>query len=512
MSARGMGFVPRTRSAMEALDLGLSLLQAHWAPIAAIWALQLGLLLALLLPFLWKAPLWILLWLWWLKPWLDRGVLFVLSRVVFGQSASLWDFLQAWKAVHRRGVLAGLTWRRLSPMRSFLLPIFQLEGLKHEAYRQRTRVLARQGGGTAFLLTCSGWSFTLLTFAGFLPLLQAMVPPGARIQVWDGFAGMSMGFQWFLLAIGLLALTLTEPFFVAAGFGLYLNRRSHLEGWDLELAFRRLAARLLAVLLLVTSLGLMAQEPRPQPEPPLEAVTDSPKPTNEGPLRPEAEPRQRAQRVLDQDPAFHHTQAVKSLRYQPTGREPRWLRSLLDGLFGKSEPKKTPEPRDTPALDGLRHMIALLGEVLLVGGILAFLLWLVYRFRHRLGSPALQGEAWEAPQAVAGLDIRPESLPPDIPAAARNLFIRGESRAALALLYRGALAELVHRKGMEIPVSATEGDCLHAAANRLDPGPVATFQALTELWQRLAYKGESPSREAFEALCGAWPTAFGGQR
>ena len=40
-----------------------------------------------------------------------------------------------------------------------------------------------------------------------------------------------------------LAVTLSEPVYIAAGFGLYLNRRTQLEAWDLELVFRRLAAR-----------------------------------------------------------------------------------------------------------------------------------------------------------------------------------------------------------------------------------------------------------------------------
>ena len=30
-----------------------------------------------------------------------------------------------------------------------------------------------------------------------------------------------------------------EPFYVAAGFGMYLNRRAELEAWDLEQEFRR---------------------------------------------------------------------------------------------------------------------------------------------------------------------------------------------------------------------------------------------------------------------------------
>ena len=39
-----------------------------------------------------------------------------------------------------------------------------------------------------------------------------------------------------------------EPFYVAAGFGLYLNRRTLLEGWDIEVALRRIAARHAAAL------------------------------------------------------------------------------------------------------------------------------------------------------------------------------------------------------------------------------------------------------------------------
>ncbi|MBI1753154.1 MAG: DUF4129 domain-containing protein [Acidobacteria bacterium] len=507
-----MTFVPRTRSTLEAVDLGLSLLQAHWKPVAALWALQLGLALALCLPFLHAKPLWIPLILWWLKPWLDRGVLFVLSRAVFGQPTSLWDALGEWRSIHRSGLLACLLWRRLTPMRSYVLPIFQLEGLRGLAYRQRARVLTRQGGGTAFLLTCTGWILTLLSLVGVIALIQAMLPPGSRLQLWDGFGTMSAPFQWFLLGVVLLVLTLTEPLFVAGGFGLYLNRRTHLEGWDLEQAFRRLAARLSVALLLALlalgGLGLRAQEPPAAAEP---AQTESAPHPDQGPLRPGEEARFRAQRILKEDPAFKRTEDVRTLRYEPTGREPKWLRSFLDFVFGKKEPAKPTAPRNLDFLKALFDLLAVVGKVLLVGSLLAFLLWLVYRFRHRLGLPGVKAQPWEAPEAIAGLDIRPESLPPDVPAAARLLFAHGEARAALALLYRAALAELVHRRGLEIPASATEGDCLRAAGERLEADPAATFRALTASWLRLAYKDERPTAEAFEHLCAAWPAAFRGQ-
>ncbi len=41
-----------------------------------------------------------------------------------------------------------------------------------------------------------------------------------------------------------MILVFWEPVYVACGFSLYLNRRTVLEAWDLELVFRRLRQRL----------------------------------------------------------------------------------------------------------------------------------------------------------------------------------------------------------------------------------------------------------------------------
>jgi hypothetical protein len=44
-----------------------------------------------------------------------------------------------------------------------------------------------------------------------------------------------------LLATGIYALVVLflEPFYVAAGFAMYLNRRAQLEAWDIEQELRR---------------------------------------------------------------------------------------------------------------------------------------------------------------------------------------------------------------------------------------------------------------------------------
>ena len=50
---------------------------------------------------------------------------------------------------------------------------------------------------------------------------------------------------------------LLEPFYVAAGFGLYLNRRTLLEGWDIEVALRRIAERHAAAAVIAAAVALL---------------------------------------------------------------------------------------------------------------------------------------------------------------------------------------------------------------------------------------------------------------
>jgi hypothetical protein len=64
--------------------------------------------------------------LFWSKPWLDRTILFVLSRAAFGQSTTPRQLWSAQREVWWRHWLLTWTWRRLSPWRSFTQPAYQL--------------------------------------------------------------------------------------------------------------------------------------------------------------------------------------------------------------------------------------------------------------------------------------------------------------------------------------------------------------------------------------------------
>jgi hypothetical protein len=111
---------------------------------------------------------------------------------------------------------------------------------------------------------------------------------------------------------------------------------------------------------------------------------------------------------------------------------------------------------------------------------------------------------------VQGLDIRPESLPTNIGAAALELLTAGREREALSLLYRGALSRAVHRYGVAILPSATEGEALRAVNARLDPPRAAYFADLVALWQRAVYAGEAVSAQPIESLCRGFAASLEG--
>lgn len=133
--------------------------------------------------------------------------------------------------------------------------------------------------------------------------------------------------------------------------------------------------------------------------------------------------------------------------------------------------------------------------------LLAVLIWRTWRWQPR-AAPAAGAPP---PTHVRGLDIRPDELPTDVPAAARALWQAGEQRAALVLLYRSLLSRLAH--GFQVPIrdSSTEGDCLSLARGRVPEAAGAYSSEFVGTWLAAMYAGQWPDDARFEALCaGHW--------
>jgi hypothetical protein len=174
------------------------------------------------------------------KPWLDRTILFVLSRAAFGQTTTLQQLWEAQRQVWWSQLFLTWTWRRLSPWRSFTQPVYQLEGLSVGKIRRRVAQIRRRKRGTALLVT-----------AAFATAETCLVVTVLSFLVWfaPGESAPDLGVLLFdetnlLLEVAsaiayAIVIAFLEPFYVAAGFAMYLNRRAELEAWDVEQELRR---------------------------------------------------------------------------------------------------------------------------------------------------------------------------------------------------------------------------------------------------------------------------------
>ena len=96
----------------------------------------------------------------------------------------------------------------------------------------------------------------------------------------------------------------------------------------------------------------------------------------------------------------------------------------------------------------------------------------------------------------------------DVGAAAKALWLQGEHRAAVALLYRGALSRLVHGHSLPIRDASTEGDCLALCRTALGADAFGFVETLIRVRQRLVYGHETPQAETVLALCDRFTMAL----
>jgi hypothetical protein len=340
---------------------------------------------------------------------------------------------------------------------------------------------------------------------------------------------------WWVMAaipiISFLGLTAVEPLYVGGGFALYLNRRTRLEGWDIELVFRRLAERLRGgadttgrvALILLTSgllLALSASSPSEawgqdssiqeapdrgatQADPQASMAPDPPVAPDQVASRPSAllesgpEPEGVVAEVMAR-PEFQHRRLQKV--WQPRNR-------------GESDLGN--EDWRLPAfLEPLAQLLSMGVEGLLwvvVGIALAgLLLLIVSRFRGEAARDrGPRREPLSSPRVGLDDDLN-QPLPANVPDAAWRLWSEGRHDVALALLYRGALVHLIDVRGLVIEEGATEGDCLRSVRREAPRELSDFFRALTAAWQEVAYAHRVPASDRVRQLCAEWPSHFGG--
>ncbi|MFJ7282953.1 DUF4129 domain-containing protein [Pseudomonas sp. NPDC099000] len=501
--------VIRPRTSWEAMDLGVLLSQRHRRLLMTSWAIITLPIFALLSVFLWDSPSLAVFIFWWLKPAFERLPLYILSKAMFGETPTLKQALRQWPRLLKPQLLASLTWRRLSLSRSFLMPVVQLEGLEGDERQQRLRVLLQRNAGAAQWLTIIGVHLESALWIGLMVLFYMFLPQQIELDwSWQTLiTAATQDWRWLehlTNVFYVLVLIVWEPIYVACGFSLYLNRRTVLEAWDIELVFRRLRQRLTttavtlllaAFLLLPTAQNVWADEPVITPDSP--RLLDQPLTSQDS--------RDSIKKILDQPP-FKNKETVTRYRFgedRPNTKTPddgktaEWLKALASLL-------------DSQRFTFLANLI----EVLLWGAIIGGVGLLIWRYRDWLQAfvsrrPVLNRRAARPlPQQAFGLDLSRETLPADIAASAESLW-QTNPRAALGLLYRALLSHLLHDHNMALKPADTEGEVLQRVEQLHQPALLAFSKSLTGHWQNMAYGHRLPPAHLQQELCDGWRTLFG---
>lgn len=496
----------RVRSPWQAMDLGVRMVRANARAIWQPYFLLAGSvfivcnLLAFAVDQLWLGWFFI----WWLKPIFERIPLHVLSHVTFGNHPKFRDTLRAPFKWHFGLWFSWLTYRRFSFWRSMSMPIDILEGLTGKRLSTRRSVLigsvSSQMVGLGFICIL----FENLLMISAVVLFYMFVPTEYLSNSFEAFYNSYITEEpsvWIELAFNLLyflSVAVISPFYVGAGFATYLNRRTQLEAWDIEIAFKRIATRLrqssaiacVIVFLLIGS-GLShnayADEVQKGKTPTVKELLGKEYRSEPGAV----------------------SEAVKKA-YQDKHLSPK-------ENYGNWELLNPPKPGDSKngkwdwleglmkALAGMVAFLAEYGLWLLLAVVLSWLIWKSTDWMPWMKDkmPAKRELDQISEKEVINLD----SLPSDLSTVVRKLWAQ-QPRAALALLYRGSVEKLSDRLGAPFPPGATEAECIRRSRRLAQPESEAIFQRVVRAWQAAAYAHRLPSADEFEALVGEWSSRW----
>jgi len=501
---------PRVRSAWEAIDLGFVMTRAWWKPLFLVWFIPAA---AIYIPLcvLNIQSAWIAVTVvWWVKPLLDRGPLYIASRKLIGEPITLKSVLKALPRLYLKDLVQSLTIRRLSPTRSFDLPITVLEGLQGSKRLSRLGSLHYRYGSAAGWLTIVGYHVELIILLGLLAFIWIMLP-GAAEQLFSAF-NSSSDFQLQLLYNTMIfcAMVLVGPFYALAGFALYISRRIELEAWDIEIQFRHLARRTasskasnplslsLPIVLLSIAATFMPADTQAEGHENIEYSYREVQAVKSGMI----------DTLSGED--FHQTKKVSGWRLinlkEDSANEqiPEWLIRLIEYYIEALDNLEGIEAFASGLAKYIKYLIVLLA--------LALLLWFGLRYRREIKQLVTRREDRTqkkvTPDVLFGLAVSSESLPENIPDTASSLWHSGKHREAVALLYRGLLAKLMNEYDYVFSDSHTEGECAAIVRRGDSPAISAYTGQLTRCWQALAYGHKLPHKTTVESLCEQWHEIF----
>jgi hypothetical protein len=332
----------------------------------------------------------------------------------------------------------------------------------------------------------------ILTYSIFFSVLGLLFPQAFTDINFDFMLNPGETEQskvWYFATLGSAVVTagLVAPFYVGAGFIVYINRRMSLEAWDVEHRFRRIKPRTAASLgtaLLVCLIALSpndaSAENRAQFLPPITSISNTIV-------------------ELQADEGIGTMRTVKRLRFKDD--------FAFDGSDDSSSFDSFWDPQGL-----IRLLISLVENFQIFIWVVAaiFIVLLLYTIRgfrkpNLNLSPLSRGDSDSADAVSHPLTA---DLPTNIPAAAQKLLNEGNRRQALSVLFRGALRAVMNQYELKILRGATESDCQKTIGAVANDQQVSLFNRLLVIWQREAYANDPQDEQHISVLINDWSAAF----
>jgi|GEM_PF-645307 len=451
---------------------------------------------------------------WWLKPLLERPLLDFLSKRSFYQPTSTWSSILSLKKLSVIDIISMLTIRRLSPYRAYVASVEQLEMLQGVKRKKRKNVLLNRNDHkqTFWLIFCVHIEL-ILTFL-FMVVAYNFIPQGVSINE-QFYTNGTFLYELELLysCCYFIAIMLIAPYYVTGGFLGYLNTRIDMEGWDLELTFKRIAKRF-SHITTVLVIGVLSFT---LPTPPLSAqeVSTQEALTQETPVQ-----KTSIEPVVNQDNAEHIEEEKEVLNERNIS-----IRAEVDKLYDehqlieKTNIWKPLVESDDSDVD-LQWLKDFFKSIASLGNIVAYLFWLLlaalvawiaYKLYQSGGFKWLNLSATnikpveksiELPTFLSNLDHKEE--PQNLLEAAQNANNKQAYRVALMYLLKHAFVYAQRFSDVLITQSMSEKECEQALLKALPVLLHKHYQQLFHLWIQQAWAHRDVSQQHVNEVISAF--------
>ena len=498
----------RPRTHWQAVDLGFKMGKQWYLELLKGY-LVIGLPIFILFNIIFTDLLWVsLVLVWWFKPTFERIQLIFLSRALFGQTLDLKQQIAVLLQAPKAEWLASLVTQRISLHRSYYSPVRQLENQRGKHLSKRKQAFNGLNDKAAFWLTFVLVHIESFIVFGVLTLISFLVPEQVDFTI-DIFSLEQdiVTTTIYNNALVFFSYALIAPFYTSAGFSLYLNQRTHIEGWDIEISFKRLIARTeqnrsrayrstsaAKSIFIAMLIGCLASFSEPSMAQTTQA--EASKTTEKSPKQLQAS--KQIKEIIDSETfnqketrsypeAFLNFETdEKKYEKQNQFKLPEWLHSIV-----------------SVTSSGIEWLLTLL----VLGIIVIFCVRYRHWFAQFLPEGAMQNQPPQYKQ-MFGLDLPEQSDLKDVPTQARALWSKKQKREALSLLYRASLQVLVNQQHIKLHDAFTEGECVRQVKHSADKTISQYFKVLTNNWQRLAYANQEPNDATLTRLIDQWSEVF----